>query len=224
MLSILLLFVCISISAQETDEEDAPIPFNGIVTDLQGTPIKNALVYVIDKNFRTFTNKQGQFGLTNVHSNDTIHITYHKVMYKIPVDGRKSMRIRLGDQQSMEATEDQELVDLGYAFVKRREFTGTSSGISGAVLVRTGKTNILDAMQGLVAGLTISNGKAIIRGIGTINSSTDPLFIVDGITVSTLDFVNVYDVDHVEVLKDASIYGARGANGAIIVHTKRGGQ
>jgi TonB-dependent SusC/RagA subfamily outer membrane receptor len=80
----------------------------------------------------------------------------------------------------------------------------------------------MEALQGLVPGLSITNGKAIIRGIGSINASTDPLLLVDGVEVETLSYVNVYDVDKVEVLKDANIYGARGANGVILVTTKRG--
>ena len=111
---------------------------------------------------------------------------------------------------------------IGYGFVKRRESCSATTGIPGEVLVRTGRTNVLEAMQGLVPGLTVSNGRAIIRGIATINSVTDPLYIVDGVEVQSLSFVSVYDVDRVEVLKDANIYGAKGANGAILVTTKRG--
>ena len=88
--------------------------------------------------------------------------------------------------------------------------------------MRTGRTNILDALQGLVPGLTVSNGRAVIRGIGTINSSSDPLFILDGVEVPSLSFVNLNDVERVEVQKDGSIYGVKGANGVILVTSKHG--
>ena len=107
-------------------------------------------------------------------------------------------------------------------FVKRREICSSSSGIPGEVLVRTGRTNLLDAMQGLVPGLTVSNGRAVIRGVGTINGSTDPLFILDGVEVASLAFVSVSDVESVEVQKDGSMYGSKGANGVIRVTTKHG--
>lgn len=61
----------------------------------------------------------------------------------------------------------------------------------------------------------------MIRGRNTLTGPTTPLFIIDGVVVDSLDFVNLYDVDYVEVLKDATIYGSRGANGVIIVHTKK---
>ena len=98
----------------------------------------------------------------------------------------------------------------------------TSSGIPGEVLVRTGRTNLLDAMQGLVPGLTVSNGRAVIRDGDTINGSTDPLFILDGVEVASLAFVSVSDVESVEVQKDGSMYGSKGANGVIRVTTKHG--
>ena len=204
-------------SAQDSSKEE---PFNGIITDLSGNPIKGAKVFVVSSKYFSRTNKKGQFGLTNVLPTDTIHVVYQKVQYDLPVEGRKSARIRLGDQ--MEAQEDEELVAYGYGWVKRRENSMPSSGIPGEVLVRTGRTNVLASLEGLVPGLTIVGGKATIRGINSLNLSTDPLYVLDGVVVSSLDYITVYDVEHVEVLKDASIYGSQGANGAILVFTKRG--
>ena len=214
---ILASFLPQEASAQDSSKEE---PFNGIITDLSGNPIKGAKVFVVSSKYFSRTNKKGQFGLTNVLPTDTIHVVYQKVQYDLPVEGRKSARIRLGDQ--MEAQEDEELVAYGYGWVKRRENSMPSSGIPGEVLVRTGRTNVLASLEGLVPGLTIVGGKATIRGINSLNLSTDPLYVLDGVVVSSLDFINVYDVEHVEVLKDASIYGSQGANGAILVFTKRG--
>lgn len=214
---ILASFLPQEVSAQDSSKEE---PFNGIITDLSGNPIKGAKVFVVSNKYFSRTNKKGQFGLTNVLPTDTIHVVYQKVQYDLPVEGRKSARIRLGDQ--MEAQEDEELVAYGYGWVKRRENSMPSSGIPGEVLVRTGRTNVLASLEGLVPGLTIVGGKATIRGINSLNLSTDPLYVLDGVIVSSLDFITVYDVEHVEVLKDASIYGSQGANGAILVFTKRG--
>lgn len=209
--------------------QDREVPFNGVVTDLTGTPIKGAKVYVVSKNMYSRSDKKGRFGLTNVQPDDTIHVIYHKTEYIVPVEGRHSIRIHLGDQLSPSAEEDQNLVNWGYGFVKRRESIDVSSGISGEELIRTGRSDVISALQGRVPGLNIGpsyNGRTTsvtIRGINSINLPLEPLYLVDGVEVETLDFVSVYDVDHVEVLKDASIYGNRGANGAILVTTKRGG-
>jgi len=213
------IFACVAVFAQK----QKVVPFNGVVADLLGQPLKGARVWVVDPNYYTTTDKKGKFGLTNVRPTDTLHVKYKKQLYLIPVDTMKSVRVRLGDELKFDVQQDEELVNTGFGFVKRRESCNSSTGISGEVLVRTGRTDVLEALQGLVPGLTITNGKAIIRGLATINGSSDPLFLVDGVEVESLSFVNVYVVDKVEVLKDANMYGVKGANGAILVTTKRGG-
>lgn len=215
---VLSTFAFVSVSGQKQKYE----PFNGIVENVLGKPLKGAKIWVVSPSYHATSDKQGQFGLTNVLPTDTIHVKYKGQVYNVPVDGKKSMRVRIADEVKVEVQEDEQLVNVGYGFVKRREICTSSSGIPGEVLVRTGRTNILDAMQGLVPGLTVSNGRAVIRGIGSINSSTDPLFIVDDIEVSSLSFVNVHEVERVDVQKDGSMYGAKGANGVILVTTKRG--
>lgn len=220
-LLVALAFAYLFPSGASAQNEAKTEPFNGIITDVAGNPIKGAKIFVVNDKFFARSNKKGQFGLTNVLPTDTLHVLYQKQLYDIPVEGRKSIRIHLGDQ--LQAQEDDELVALGYGWIKRRESLQPSNGISGEVLVRMGRSNIMECLVGLVPGLSVSpNGKALIRGISSINSPTDPLYVVDGMIVDSLDGINVYDVDHVEVLKDASIYGVQGANGAILVFTKRG--
>lgn len=221
--SILLLAACPLLQAQEPE---GMTPFNGLLLDIAGNPLKGARIYVTEHRV-AHSNRKGRFGLTNVEPTDTLHILYRKTRYDIPVNGRKSMRITLGDQ--LMADEDQELISWGYGYVKRRESLEVSSGISGDELRRTGHTNLLEALQGKVAGLNIgpTNGPGDtpsmnIRGLNSIHGDPTPLFVVDGIIVDSLEWVNISDVERVEVLKDASIYGARGANGAILVTTKSG--
>ena len=215
---IVSVFACVAVFAQKQKD----VPFNGVVTDLLGQPLKGARVWVVNQNYYTTTDKKGKFGLTNVKTTDTLHVKYKKLLYLIPVDTMKSVRVRLGDEIKYELQQDDEIMNFGYGFVKRRESCNSSTGISGEILARTGRTEILEALQGLVAGLTVTNGRALIRGISTNSGYTDPLYIVDGVEVQSLSFVNVYDVDRVEVLKDANMYGSKGANGAILVTTKRG--
>lgn len=215
---ILCFFACMTVFAQK----QKVVPFNGVVEDVLGQPLRGARVWVVNPDYYATTDRKGKFGLTNVQPTDTLHVKYKKQIYNVPVDSMKSVRVRIADEIKFEAQEDKELVNIGYGFVKRREYCSSSSGIPGEVLVRTGRTNILDALQGLVPGLTVSNGRAVIRGIGTINSSSDPLFILDGVEVPSLSFVNLNDVERVEVQKDGSIYGVKGANGVILVTSKHG--
>lgn len=206
--------------------QNVSVPFNGIVSDMVGTPLRGVRIWVTDSKRFALSDKKGRFGLTNVEATDTLHVKYKKMRYAIPVNGMRSMRLKLADQFVTE--EDDELVDIGFGFVKRRECTTSHGTISGEELVRSGRTNLIDALQGKVPGLNIVTGGApgnramvTIRGISSLNLDNTPLFVVDGVVVPSLDFINVYDVDYVEVMKEGSIYGVRGANGVIIVHTKR---
>ncbi|MBQ0061253.1 MAG: TonB-dependent receptor plug domain-containing protein [Bacteroidales bacterium] len=224
LMSLLGLVLTLGSATAQTDK----VPFNGLITDGLGTPLKRAKIYVDPKKYAT-SDKKGRFGLTNVQPNDTIHVVYKKRHFDIAVDGRKSLRIMIGDEINPQSIEDEKLVDLGYGYVKNREHTGVSNHITGEELVRSGYTNILQALQGRVPGLNVNTTNGVtgetsvsMRGINSFHLSTTPLYVVDNIVVNSLDGINLYDVDYVEVLKDASIYGAQGANGAILVVIKRG--
>lgn len=220
--TLLLLTGCTTALYAQREEG---VPFNGLITDVTGQPLKGASVYV-HKGMTARSDKKGRFGLTNVLPTDTLHVRYRKTNYVIPVDGRRSIRIHLGDQ--LDYNEDEELVNWGYGYVKRRESLDVSSGISGEALRQSGYTNLMQALQGKVPGLNITRSSQLgaepsvnIRGLNSLTLPSTPLYIVDGVEVSSLDYLSVYDVEHVEVLKDASIYGSKGANGAILVTTRR---
>lgn len=200
----------------------ADTPFNGLITDADGNGIKKARVYVADPRRYATTDRDGRFGLTDVAPDDTIHIRIKKQTYAIAVDGRKSLKIKIIDPAQLTAAESDELVDMGYGYVKRREYTGSSNGITGERLRQTGCSDILDALKGLVPGLNIGpGGRVTLRGTTSLTGPSEPLFIVNTTVVNSFAGVNINDVESVEVLKDGTIYGSRGANGAIIVHTKR---
>ena len=202
-------------------------PFNGVLLDGNMKPKKGVKIYVKDPKRYATTDKQGRFGLTDVMPNDTLTLVMSKKeKIRIPVDGCRGIKIVLAGDNGVRAENDEELVNLGYGFVKRREHIGVSSGISGDRLRATGQRDIIGALKGLVPGLyitgTLGNYNVNIRGKKTLLLSDEPLYLVDGVVVSSLDFISIYDVDHVEVIKDASQYGSRGANGAILVTTKTG--
>ncbi|MDE6484620.1 MAG: TonB-dependent receptor plug domain-containing protein [Duncaniella sp.] len=202
----------------------ASTPFNGIVTRSDFSPVKGAKIYVNDSRKYAKTDKNGRFGLTDVAPGDSLHLIIKKNTYVIPVDSARSMRIVVADEGGIKnAAEDPELVDLGFGYVKRREYNSPTSGITGDRLVATGRTELLEALVGLVPGLERKpNGSVQLRGTNSFTGRTEPLYIVDGVIVVDFDNINLHDIETVEVLKDASIYGSRGAGGAIIVKTKRG--
>lgn len=118
-------------------------------------------------------------------------------------------------------------INIGYGTVKRRNLTTSVSKVSVEDNLMGSYTNIADYLMGRVPGLSVTKQgggyKYTIRGINSINLSTDPLFIVDGVETMSIDYLNPRDIQSVEVIKDgsASIYGSRGANGVILITTKR---
>ena len=154
--------------------------------------------------------------------------------------GYLSQEIPVGNQSTINVTlkEDTQTLDevvvVGYGTMRKSDVTGSIATAKGDDLVKQQSFSALDNLRGKVSGVNIfSNSsqpgaysnRVVIRGIATINSSSNPLYVVDGVVMENFDLVNPNDIESMEVLKDASaaaIYGARGANGVIMVTTKRG--
>lgn len=205
------------------------VPFNGVILNIQNEPVKNARVYTVDENRYALSDRKGRFGLTDVKPDDTLHVKCRGLLYTIPVNGVRGIRIRLADELLFTAENDDELVSIGMDYVRTRErYNAATTVISGDDIVRTGRDDVLEALMGLVPGMNVLRGnqgegaKAYIRGTTSINGPTEALYVVDGVIVETMLGIDVHAIDHVEILKDANIFGARGGNGAIVVYTKRG--
>ncbi len=205
------------------------IPFNGELTDAAGRPVRAARVFVRSERDYALTDREGRFGLTDVGPSDTLRIRIRKRCYTVAVEGRRAMRIRLYDETRMQAEEAPEFVSLGYGFVARRERTNATNYISGEELRRSGYTTILAALQGRVPGLDMTGRNTqsgegemqmTMRGTRSFTADSTPAFVVDGVIVPSFEGINLNDVDYIEVMKEATVYGSNGANGAILVHTK----
>lgn len=133
-------------------------------------------------------------------------------------------------KDSLKEKQIEEVVMIGYGTAKKRDLTGSIAKVGGDVVADKPNANPINALQGQVAGLSVVNSgqpgsqaDVRIRGTVTINQ-TQPVYIVDGVFANNIDFLNPSDIESMEVLKDPSslaIFGNRGANGAIIVTTKR---
>ncbi|HEX3009533.1 MAG TPA: TonB-dependent receptor [Bacteroidales bacterium] len=203
----------------------------GTVRDAStGDPVPGVNIVVEGTTLGMVTDTDGKYTI-NVPSADAVllfsYIGY--VSQKVSVNGQSALDISLApDIQNLE-----EVVVVGYGVVKKRDLTGSVSSLKSTEITKVATNNAMQSMQGRVAGLDISkqsgeSGSGInidLRGNRSINASNNPLILVDGLEYgSTLD-LNASDIESMEVLKDASstaIYGTRGANGVIIITTKRG--
>lgn len=202
----------------------------GSVKDAKGETIIGAAVKVKGTSQGTITDLDGNFSL-QVEKGSILEISY--VGYKnqeIEMDGRSIFDIVLmEDNQILD-----EIVVVGYGTVKRSDLTGSVSSLNATELTAASQPNAIDALQGKISGVNITRNAArpggsyniTVRGLSSINNSNTPLWVIDGIPSSSdASDLNPADIEKIDVLKDASataIYGSRGANGVVIVTTKRG--
>lgn len=215
LLPLLFVLAPFVLSAQQSSSD---VPFNGLVKDLSGKGVK-VRVFVKNSDKRTVADRDGRFGLTNLKPNDTLLLQYRREKVEIPLDGRRSIKVLWGGAEPS-YNEDAELVDLGFGYVKRREYAGSSSGITGEMMLQKGFTDLQTALLTLIPGLQLINGELVIRGQSSVNSSSAALIVCDGMPVSSLSSISIYEVKSVEVQRGSNMYGVRGGNGVILIRTR----
>ena len=202
----------------------------GTVTDINEMPLPGVTVRERGTNNGTQTDFDGNYSL-EVSSTDAILVFTYVGMETVERDIEQDLVVDVVMEQSSESLD--EVVVVGYGTQQKSDVTGAIGVVDGDELTRGPVTNPLQGLQGRVAGVKValnsgspsSSPRVLIRGVGTINSSTDPLYVVDGVVMESIQFLNPNDIESMEVLKDASstaIYGARGANGVVLISTKRG--
>lgn len=201
----------------------------GTVLDEAGDGVIGASVLVKGTQMGTATDIDGNFTLPNVPDNAILTISYvGYTTQEIPVAGKTNIEVTLKENREVL----DEVVVVGYATVKRRDLTGAVSSMKNSDVVVAPTNNVMEALQGKVAGMDItkSSGEVgsdvsiLLRGSRSIYGSNEPLFIIDGLPGS-YNQVNPSDIESIDILKDASstaIYGSAGANGVVIITTKRG--
>ena len=200
----------------------------GTVKDSAGEPIIGASVIVEGTTTGTTTAADGTFTL-NVPKNAVLAVSYigYEGVSQAVAPGQTTMNIVL----TASNTELDEVVVIGYGTVKRRDLTGAVASVSGEKLAANPVSDVAQALQGKLPGVNVitQDGRpgaevsVRVRGGGSITQSNNPLFVVDGFPVSSISDIPASEIESIDVLKDASstaIYGARGANGVILVTTK----
>lgn len=227
-----------------TDQQQKTV--SGKVTDTQNQPLPGVTVMIKGSNQGTVTNADGNYSLAGVSAGSILQFSFV---------GMKAREVVIENQRSIDITLEEEtigieeVVAIGYGTQKKRDIIGSISTITSEDLIKASSTGSFDAaMQGMAPGLMVSSESGIpgspvqikVRGVSSISSGTDPLWIVDGIPIvsgnmgasfdgessqNVLSMINPSDIESIQVLKDAaatSIYGSRGSNGVILVTTKSG--
>lgn len=234
---LMLVLILISIGIHSTYAQELMV--RGMVLDEKQLPLPGANIVVKGTTVGTVTDIDGNFSISVPNSSSVIVISFLGYFtQEIAVNNRNDFSV------SMVPNLDElgEVVVVGYGTQRKIETTGAISSVKSAEIMQTPVANVAQGLQGRVAGLQVVQNSAApggnvsvrVRGTNSIRGSSEPLFIVDGVQfnngggvndLSPLSTINPNDIASVEVLKDASstaIYGARGANGVIIITTKRG--
>ncbi len=204
---------------------------SGTVVDANGEPIIGASIVVKGTTNGVITDLNGNFRLTNVSDNGKIQISF--VGYQtqeVSVAGKTDLRLTL--QEDAKALD--EVVVIGYGVQKKSDVTGAIARVNAKTLAAKPVANAFQALQGKIAGVDITSnerpgelGSIRIRGNRSLNATNSPLYVVDGVPLQSggIETLNPRDIESIDILKDASstaIYGSRGANGVVLITTKRG--
>lgn len=200
---------------------------SGIVTDASGEGIAGVAVIVKGTTTGTSTDMKGAYTIRASKSDVLVFSFLGYKTQEVAVHNRMEIDVRLeSDAQLVD-----EVVVVGYGVQKKSLVTGAISSVKGSALETTGIMRADDALAGKTAGVQVvsnsgqpgSDVQIYIRGIGT-NGTATPIYIVDGMAVSGIEYLNPGDIESIEVLKDAAasaIYGARGGNGVVLITTRR---
>lgn len=240
-LPVLLLITALTANAQTSS-------LSGKVLDETGLPLPGASIQIKSQNRTTATNADGTYKITGLN-NGQVTVTVSFIGYQTK---EQSVAISGSTVTNFNITPDaqglDEVVVVGYGTQTRREVTGSISKVGGDKLTSIPTPSFEASLQGQAPGVQVTTGSGLagsgsvirIRGIGSISAGGDPLYVVDGIPITSDPFIggnrggmnqnplatiNPNDIESVEILKDAGaagIYGSRGANGVILITTKRG--
>lgn len=245
--NLLALLVCL-LSVTIVFAQDKRI--TGKVTDESGLPLPGASVKIKNTNVVAVTDENGNFAISAPTTSQTIIFSYLGMQDQELAFGNKtSFNIKLLSK----STSLSDVIIIGYGSINKSDLTGSVARIEREDFVRDVPTNILQALQGKIAGVNVTQndgapgaGLSIrIRGSNSFLGGTEPLYVIDGIpynnsssggtpmsigedekqTLNAMSFINPNDIETIDILKDASataIYGSRGANGVVLITTKKG--
>lgn len=220
MLMFVTLFISLAVNAQT-------LTVNGTVKDALGDPVIGANVLEKGTTNGVITDLDGHFKLS-VKTGSTIVVSYIGYVSQEKIAAAQMEFILKDDTETLD-----EVIVVGYGVQKKSNVTGAIASVKADALENRSNENVGSALQGKLAGVQIiSNSGAPgasstfrIRGYSSTNTSPDPLFLVDGLKVSSIDYLDPESVESIEVLKDAAsaaIYGAQAGNGVVIITTKKG--
>ena len=215
-----------------TATQGSTITVTGTVTDAAGTPMPGVTVVVKRSGKGVITDADGRYAIPAPNGDAVLVFSFI---------GYATQEVTIGDQRVIpialadDTRQIEEVMVIGYGTVRKSDLTGSISSVSEKQFRNEPVRKVQDVLQGRSAGVEVTNttgevgatAKIRIRGTGSVNRRNDPIYVLDGQIDVAVDVINPNDIQSMEILKDASataIYGSRGANGVILITTKRGAE
>lgn len=227
----LLLLSVLYIANTSGQKNNKKFTVSGIVTDAQKRPVVGALVMVDKMNTNIVTNQNGFYSVRVRPDADTITIvTFNNGVSDVAIEGRTNIDFTLGKSgvvrdNTQDISKKDEVVNIGYGTVKQKNLLTNVNTIDATNNKYASYKNIYEILKG-TPGVMVTGNSIKIQGVSSFNSGTEPLFVVNGMTVESIDGISPAMVESISVLKGAatSIYGSRGTNGVIIITLLNGSE
>lgn len=218
----LILIICLALSESlPAQKSNSKITVTGVVTDENKKPVAGAMILVDNKNTSIVTDVNGYYRIKVKSDAQTISVfTLNGLSGEEKINGRTAIFFTLKGARGKTAEKEQEnKVEVGYGAVNKDDLTMPVNQVDMGDNKNASYSTIYDLLRGTVPGIQIFGKSIRLQGSGTTNANSEPLLVVDGQIVSSIDYIHPREVKSVEVLKgaSASIYGSRGANGVLMI-------
>jgi TonB-dependent starch-binding outer membrane protein SusC len=222
---IFCVFLSVVFLTSASGQNNKKITLSGYVTDQTKHPVANAIIFIDGKKTNSVTDEKGFYKIKAKAQSTTIGIfTFANGLIEEDINGRTEINIIcrsiIPDKKDSKPDQEDETVNIGYGTIKQKDLTTSVSKTSNTKTNYASYRTIYDLIQGELRGVQVSGKSIKIQGgLTSINLSTEPLFIVDGMPTTSIDYISPSMVRSIEVLTGASaaIYGSRASNGVILI-------
>ncbi|MFP4488143.1 MAG: TonB-dependent receptor plug domain-containing protein [Bacteroidales bacterium] len=223
---ILSLFLCVSVSAQGKNKRK--VVLTGKIVNKDSLPVSDVIIFLDGKKTNNVSDAKGEFRIK--FKPDIKKLSFLSAEYgafEVDYVGQEKLEVMINlesNKLTVTPSHNGEVVEAGYGRISKDGLAGSISSIESDRFRNRSYKNIYEMIVGEVSGVTVEGTTIRIRGITSLNSSNEPLLILDGSPVHSLSHISPADVESINILKgsSAAIYGTRGATGVVIIKTKRG--